>query len=387
MSTKEIVVLKGQSQYDVLRYMADIICDEWTKNGYHVNVIDFTKRDSFSFDEFKNARFAFSYQALFFEVEDAKNIDIPYIGTIADHPIYHRNRVLGARNNRNLHIVCLDQNHKEYVDKMFDLSMQTHFLGWTGYEANRSVEYEQKDIDVFCPVTFISLQKAKEQIDELPEVFRNTCYEAIDIIKQDGDISPVRAVLDYFDRIGFSYNREEIDSLNPIFMYVDSYIRAYCRESLVRELTNSGVKVTVLGKSGWEQFECECPENILTLCEEGMNMKDTIEYIARSKMCLSPMPVHTRGVSERFLTAMVNKAVCVDSYSSYRNALFPEDEVILFYHMGNEKEIVEKVKNVLDDTSLAKEMTEKAYKLAKEKYTIRQYAHKILNLVENIEAQ
>lgn len=381
----KILVLKGASQYGVLRYAADLLIKEWRKIGLEAEVIDLLHEDKISKSRFENVRFIFSLQALLLNneafVRDCTDL---YLGWIVDTPAKHKPRIEGGKERENIHIVCIDQTHADYINKYYRPKGYSYYMPHGGFTAIHTTEYADREIEVFCPGSFAPYSAVEEKIEKLPEVFRNICYEAISLIMENQDLSPQEAVLAYLDAVGVGCNEEEALELEFVYQHVEDYMRNCCREKLVCELAENDIKVTVTGK-GWERLQCSKPENIVVLSEEGIEIQEAVEYIAKSKVCLNLLPSYPQGLHERLLTAMLNHTICVAVYNHYASQLFPEDEAVLYYKFGQEENLTEKIKAVLVDDALGERVTERAYELVKGKHTWEQRAHDIIALGKQIQ--
>ena len=124
-----ILVLKGQSLYNVLRIAADYMVEAFRKKDYDVTVLDLTLQDDANrLNDVLKEQFVlvFSFQALLFEfcLDNSKTAvfsllkDTPVFGHIVDHPIYH-NRRLETNHGENMYVGCIDNSHVDYIRKYY----------------------------------------------------------------------------------------------------------------------------------------------------------------------------------------------------------------------------------------------------------------------------
>lgn len=389
MNEGKILVFKGYSRYNVLRYATDVICNEWNKMGYQVEVIDLCDNQDLNliFNKLKdNYIMIFSMQCLLFDFKNSDNssflehIQSKYIGWIFDHPIYHRDRINSAKEIENLFITCIDRRHLEYIEENYKIKDKVHYLPHGGFVAKKKIEYSEKSIEIFSPGSYINSEDTLILIQGLPKSFALIAKQAIDYIIEDSDISPEKALYKCFESINFSYTYDDVIELEWLIELIDTYIRAYYREKVIKELINSGFKVTVTGK-GWNEFQSYNKENIIVISEEGLDITEVVELIANSKICLNIAPSLTRGMHERLLTAMINKSVCVTPYNNYLSKYFTDEESILYIKLSEISKIINDIKNILNNDELGRKISNKAYELTVNRHSWEYRAHELINFI------
>lgn len=389
-----IVVIKGVSQYNVLRYQTDIMVEEWKNLGYEVHVWDLSEinknKDNEKWvamlDDIQTEHFfTFSMQALLFDLAVdgyylMQFISTPYIGWIVDHPMYHYERIKAAGKSNNAVICCIDEGHVDFIKKYVPEAKLTLYLPHGGFKAKKEYNYGEKNIDVFAPGGYKDARSIKDEIEHLPAEKKLIIEKAIQYILEHGNASSV-------DGLEYALNELQIEKNDSNYIVeldrIETYIREYCRETCVRLLVDAGIKVTVAGR-GWENFTCNHPENLQIIGENGMDITETVESIAKSKICLNLIPIYTKGFHERIFTAMLNHSVCVTPFNDYLYNTFSEWENITFFDLANMEEIIEVIKELQSHKALTQTIAENAYQYINQEASFTTRAQTILQIARSL---
>ncbi|WMJ90212.1 glycosyltransferase [Anaerocolumna sp. MB42-C2] len=389
---ENIIVLKGQSQYNVLRIAADYMIESFKKRGY--NVIEFDLTTDGALTEFIDTAtkitcsLIFSFQALLFDVllSDSKTallnqLNIPVFGHIVDHPIYHNLR-LSQVNGDNIYLGCIDQSHVDYVHKYYTNIKNVTYLPHGGFNASTITPYQERSIDLFFPCSYSEPDEIMNKINALPEVYQNMCIIFIKKMLDDPTQNLQDTLYQYLDNINFIYEDEDFTQIMEIVKVVDQYIRAYTRDKCIRYLLDNGITVTVSG-NGWPKFKSAHINNLNILESNGMAFGDVLNVMGKSKMVLNHIATHQNGTHERIFTSMMCGAVCLTLDFPSVHTEFIDSKNIILFSDNNLKLFTDRIKDLLSYPTKAEEIAKKGTLIAAQSHSWLNNVDKILEIIKN----
>ena len=167
----------------------------------------------------------------------------------------------------------------------------------------------------------------------------------------------------------------------PSFCIMDLMIRGLMRERAVKLLVDSGIKVHLVG-AGWEELECEHPENMVQYGP--MNSEGCLEIQEKSKICLNVMPWFKQGAHDRIFNTMLNGGVCVTDGSEYLNEALT-DEDVAFFSLKEMEKLPEIVNSLLADPEKMQKIADHGYNTAKMYHSWAKRAETLHKYIEEIE--
>ena len=177
--------------------------------------------------------------------------------------------------------------------------------------------------------------------------------------------------------------REEFAGILSEFGYVESYVRKYYRDCMIRTLLKAGARVGVYG-SGWENLVCEGREN-LTVFSGGKEVAK--RALGNTKIALNIMPGFKAGFQERIADAMLSGAVAVTDTSRYIEREFCDGENLVVYQLDRMEELPQKIFDLLENEERAIQIAEAGRSLAVEKHTWKERVQSIAELIEHAHGQ
>ncbi len=332
--SKQIVVIKGISRYEVLRYAADLMAEEWERMGYEVIVVDLCDPGNMYIPTGDNVAFYFSIQGMLLDDESfLPQLHAPYVAWYMDAPIYHSARIRNASLYPDVYQLFVANNYVDYVQRLYNPRGTVRFLPHGGFKASRIVDIKDRTIDIFCPGSYQPSKDTIAEISSLPQVYSQMFYEAVDIMKNSECTSPSQAVMEYFGHIGFEVNGEERLALEPVIQLIDTYYRRLVREQLITQLTAMDRELTVTG-NGWDRLDIPGRGNIHETARDGMDIREVTDIIGSSNYCLNSIPCYINGTHERIYTSILNNTKCITPNNEYIGGTL-NNRVITFDNRAN----------------------------------------------------
>ncbi len=291
---------------------------------------------------------------------------------MVDHPLYYYKEL--CRTTENLVTFCVDRSHVKYMHRFFP-KIPCYFLPLAGNllpedigkEQITKIAYKEREYDIAFIGNYVPLPdmathfrgQTQEYIDFYNEIFTDLRRNPRQLLDETLERFILREVPEATEA--------EVASAQAGLLFLDLYIRTFYREQVVRSLVDSGLKVHVFGK-GWDSLQCASPKNLI-LNGGLIDSADCVRVIQNTKVALNVMPWFKDGAHDRIFTAMLNGAISLTDDSKYLNEILSEGENVVFYHLENMTELVEKARLLLSEEDASEEYTKEAYLFAKENHT------------------
>ncbi|MBU5299937.1 glycosyltransferase [Clostridium sporogenes] len=343
---KRIVLIKGQSQYDVLRIGTDYRAKFYKELGFDVDILDLLDPNLIKNinDIIVNKKCDYIYSAncigIDMELKDGRNLynllDIPFLGALGDHPVSHLSRIEDSP-HRTL-FICIDEENVEYFKKYFpDKKIISHSCIAYPSINYKKKKFSERKIDVLFAGSLIDpieIKKSWEKLDEnirlIIEYLSNLAIKQKFLINIDNEIS----------KIFLKYNIKN-NSLNHrefIHSQVESYVRFYKRYELVKKIGQSDLNVVCIGNV--KEYN-KLNKSGKLIIKDKVNYQSLLELINDSKMVLNITGHLYNGVTERVLSAMINGAAVVTEKDRFTVNNFKDGENIILY---NFETVIDKIK-------------------------------------------
>jgi len=267
---------------------------------------------------------------------------------LLDHPRNYYNALKKAPDN--MHIICLDEDHVEFIRRFFPNIKDVIYLPDSGVKIEKSIKpYNQRDIDVmYCGncranADFIVL------IDSLPDKGKELYSETVKYILNDPSMTAEKAIENYLIRHNLKHDLETLYDLiinNKASRIIEDIVRREYKLMIMHALDMSGVHVDVYG-GGWEDKENPFSDNIRI--HERVSPYECHKLIGNAKIDLSIMPWFKRGSSEKPFAGMLNGAVCVSDTSKYLEDNYIDGVDIMLFDLNHIEKAVSDIKWLLDN--------------------------------------
>ncbi len=386
---KKILVVKGQSAYNVLRLAADKICRGFENCGYQVDVIDILAEQGPEKwmavgEKIEEYEFYFSIQALFWNLEQQELPwlqDMRRVGWIVDDPVYHAARLL-LSTGKKANILISRDSHAEQVRREYSKFDRVATLYNGGFVGEQKIDYRSKDIDVFFPGTYMSIRKAEEEIQNMDNGFREIANQVKNRIVGRNLASAWQTELGrYLSEINFAISDTEFETLERVMGPLDNYQRACMRVSIIEALLQSGIRVTVVGE-GWDGYEGKGRENLTILSDKGMDITEVIALMGRSKIVLNNTNI-LDGMHERIITAMLANAVSVTNEYEIMNNFFESGKELVTFPLNQIEKLPQIVADLLANPDKAERIAQAGYEAALRAHTWEHRGEQIIKWMQD----
>lgn len=360
MHKKNILFIKGESQYDAMRNYIDDIEDGFRINGYNTCVVDSKEESTFEFKIQQISRkltidFVFTCNAIYIELEWFRKLfpKAYFITYLCDHPASIMDR-LDNLNDRCIVFAC-DEFHEEYIKKFYPNIGYAKFIPLSGNYFKTHIPYDERKMDIVFTGTYKKPEKIDEEIlKELNDISLTYAKYMINSMIEDPTQDLEQCLRNTLENFGQSVTEKRFHELAYKFSYTDWYAKFYYRDKLLRTLLRSGLSIHVFG-NGWEDFDGEERQNLII--EKG-NYYVAQKAVANAKIALNIMPWFKAGFQERIATAMFSGTVAVTDNSKYITENFIDGKDIILYDLERLDELPQKIKEILKNQEKAQQIAQ-----------------------------
>lgn len=292
----------------------------------------------------------------------------PFFNILVDPPYYHNTAL--SPHMENLYCIFLDEEHVEYCKQNY-LPCKSVEMGYLIGPIGDVIPYEERKIDVLFTGGLYNSEEIKGAFYK--ESGNKAAIELFQYLIECGleypEYSTVELMKHWLKERSCEVDAETLNMLlGMVGVKAEYYLRGYYREKVVTALVEAGVKVHVAG-GGWERLSVkeEYRDNLVHM--GSLDMKQTGEVTANSKILLNVMPWFKNGLHDRIPTAMHNGVVCVTDSSTYIDANFQDMENIVLYNLKEIEKLPDKVKWLLNNPDEAKKIADAGQQKAAAEYT------------------
>ncbi|KPN97429.1 glycosyltransferase [Lysinibacillus sp. ZYM-1] len=380
---KKVVLIKGQSNYNVLRYWMDALARGLEKKGIETIVLDgkYSINDQVIALLSLDVDAVISFNGLFLENKEIieKVIRAPYIYLLIDHPIDHLGRLENLRPQDILTV--MDRNDINNLEH-FGLNIsKTYMLPHAAIEL--SVEQVEKTIDILVCGSYSDMTTYTKYIESQSSAIFAICKEVIDNCLEDSSKYYIDEFLQAFAKRGVSIELRLNDNPDIIKLVRDigRYIYSVNRLSVVTALADAGLSISIYGK-GWEDSPLMKYPNVII--NKSVNYWETQELMRQAKVIMSFQALLRDGTHERVFAGMAARSVVVTNETPYLRELFTEKE-LMFYNFNDLGAMVEAVQAILKDDEQREKISEAAWQAIKGKHTFEERAQTIIDIFNDVE--
>lgn len=386
---KKVLVLKGQSAYNVLRYAADKICEGFRNCGYETEVIDTEQEDADRrilecLAKREEYEFYFSMQALLWNLEKSQLPqlqELKRVGWIVDAPVYHSARLL-LSTGKDAHVLTIQHSHADTIRREYPYFERVETLYHGGFTGGMEPEYDKKDIDVFFSGTYVPVEDAEKAVDEIEGIFGKLAQAVKQRLKAANMADTWTNELNkLLAELQFEMSETEYQAMIEVLYPLDQYQRSYMRKRMVECIVEKKITLSVVG-SGWENYNGAGKEYLQILSNEGVDITEVVKLMQHSKIVLNNINF-LDGMHERIFTAMLAKAVCLTNEHDLLKSLFEVGEEVVTYPADKPEMLPVILQELLENREKAEKIANAAYHKAIEKHTWEKRGEQIIKWMED----
>lgn len=377
-----VILIKGKSQYDAMRYYIDEIELGFRLAGYNTILLD-TKERSFLFqlDELlKSVKIdlVFTCNGIIYDVLRERMPDVLYVTYLCDHPTIHLERI--QHYDKNTVVFVCDALHEKFIKEYYKIKY-VKYIPLAGSSYKKQVPYRERKYDIIFTGTYRKPEESYNQLlSELSGSLKPFGEYVLKKIVEIPELTIEECLKKALEEHGITVSKDEFAELVYEYIWADAWARHYYRDRTIRSLIENGLDVHVFG-NGWEDFESDFKDHLII--EKG-NSYLARKAVANAKISLNMMPWLKAGFQERIAAAMLNGAVAVSDKSSYICDNFTDGEDIVLYSLRDLGQLPVKIRSLLEDEEAAEKIAEKGRERAENELT---WQHRTFDMIAYIKEE
>lgn len=293
--------------------------------------------------------------------------DIPCVNIAVDHPFYYPE--LFAIQGKGFYEVSIDRFHQKYMKTYYPELESSTFLPLGGTSLSPDGRYKplsKRKYDVVFTGNFVPKETFLPHINRLGREYAAFYQGMIDELIQNPGLPDDFVMEKHLRREFPEITPEELKETMGNLIFIDTYIRFFYREKVVKTLADNGIHVHCVGH-GWDKLACTHP-GCLTY-EPNTSSLDCLKRMADARISLNVMPWFKDGAHDRVFNAMANGSICFTDHSIYLDEILSDGENALFYGLEGLELLPEKIKTLLNMPSRQEEIAANGFELAIKSHT------------------
>ena len=382
--TYNILIIKGSSQYDVLRHVCDEITIGFRDHGCHVSELDLTRfsYSNLSPNMLNGYDILFSFDEIGADIYNFVNYK-PFFWTfLVDHPFYLHERLKLLSGN--VMVSCVDRRHVDYIDKFYKNISYTCFMphgGITGTVPS-PIPFDDRKYNVSFLGSLGRLNDIKEVIHSLHEEYDNFIDEIVESVMADMSIDLETVIYDTLTDFDISFDSQSFTELTFSFRAIDALRRFFKRSSMICSLVEAGLNIDIWG-NGWEQLPDYNGRRDLLHIHGMADYLEAKSIMHDSRFVLCDMPLFHDGSHERIFAAMQAHAIALTDKSLFLEEIFTDKENIIFYDIDEISTLASTLNKITENNSTANSIIKNAHSIAKE-HTWRHRTSEMVEIITNL---
>lgn len=311
-------------------------------------------------------------------------IDGPVWHYILDHPLYHHDALKTPL--QDYHVICLDQNHADYIRSCYPHIRSVHMLPLAANPASASalLPYEQRSHKLVFTGTYtnpnVVLYHASRQD---PEIYA-LLTQFTQLLLEQPDLTQEAAMRQLLPDHADIYDGDFAGFMQRNYL-ADTYLHACIREELLLQIIRRGLPLTVYGHN-WDEFAMNC-ERYVPDTEDYLQIKGEVPYEAISdiyadtQIALNQMPWFKRGMHDRIPLAMSNGCLCLTDSSAYLTPLLQDGQELYYYSLEDMEKAAQLAQELMENPRTAAKTAARGYEYAAKHFTWQRWAADFLAML------
>lgn len=306
-------------------------------------------------------------------------IDGPFYNYIVDHPLYHH--PILKLPIKNFNVICLDPDHKKYIEKYYPTINNVIVLPLAGTKALTNVVFERRQKGVLFAGTYYDPKKYKDMMEAKGSYLAHEYMTMAEILIEKPWLRPEEAFEEMGELLGHSKKELDYESyrneLNGAYA-AEIYARAINRSRIITEFIRCDVPLIICGNE-WEYYEM--PQNKQVRFMDGIDYGQSMELIASCQILLNIMPGFRSTAHDRVFSAMINNTVLLSDTNDYMEKYFVDGKDCILFSYNNIKETAERLTDLMSQETELERIANCGRQKASEEHSWASRARKLYELL------
>lgn len=294
METAHIVLVQGDSKYDIQRMVCDRVKTSLEKRNFQVTVADRTEyaQEHLFIQRLEELKpeAIFTMDMTGFECKTLGD-EVSYNGIpcrmmhfLPKAPWEYD--ILNQRYNFTMFFYCTRESDQAVIRQYYERVINIGCLKQTLCREEQKKPYHEREVEVYLPCTYEKSEEIYNRISKLPQVFKTIADYCIREMERQPELLFVQALSDCLDKLEFEKDAESMIEILQELKEVPRYVRMHYLEQLLTELLSKQLRVSVSGQ-GWKTYANETNEYFHIMGREGVSYEKCEEILKNSKLVLT----------------------------------------------------------------------------------------------------
>ena len=276
-------------------------------------------------------------------------------------------------------IFVRDRHQSVFLKKYYHL--ESELLPLFGIRGKKVIPWENRDISVFFPASYLDENSVLTQIDTVfPEVMAEIAKGTINILEKSKKFNIEDGIEEYLRAKGVFFTDEMVRAYVEDYGFaIDGYLNRKNRNQVLRLIIAQGIPVVVCGVN-WSVFKgtlSEKEQAYLEIIGESLSGQAVADYMMRSKIVLSLSLNLQDGIHERVTSGIMNGAICITDENPYMVEKIKDEDVVELFQWKTSSSIPKKIKRILQQEEKSIEKSKRAIAYGNKHYSVEEFWKKI----------
>lgn len=370
-----------QQSYESYTYFSESLAAEFRKNGHETCFFRAAEEPLQNMERFSGESFDavidFNSNLPKLRMEDhcyfLDTIQAPFFNVILDHPLYHHDSL--KQDLTNYHVVCLDWNHKAYLEAYYPHIRSVNVIPMTGSAASPTVPFSDRRIPLLFTGSYTSPEEVLDALSHIPPFMQENVHALIELCTRNPKL-PIEAAAQQL------FQGTVVTELFPLhmqsFFLADTYLRAKTRHDLLQILLEAELPIRICG-NGYEKAPFFNQSSGIFMQERPFS--ETFALMSQAKITLNLMPGFKAGAHDRIFSAMLNGSIALTDGSTWISRHLSPTKNVLLYSLSDLPTLPVQIREALADEEMLRSVAEEGQKEAVRCHT---WANRCLQLEQII---
>ncbi len=290
-----------------------------------------------------------------------KKHNITVFDFVQDHPRNYDDILLDPPCD--IRILSLDKNNMDFIHRFYPGIKDVFFMPNGGTEVCEFVPFKDRTIDVLYMGGCQQATDYFPPINGLPDEGNSFYSDVVSMMVEEPSLTTESAIENWFSERNIPVSEEVLLTLNlQAAPYIENYIRRFFKLEGMHALDRAGVHVEIYGGDSWIDRDVPFSDNIHI--NPRISSDELNRIICNAKISLCFIPWYKRGCSEKNFDSMLNGALCVSDKSEYLEEHYKEGENIIYFDLGNPRQMASDVKWLLENPGNAELIAKRGFDTA-----------------------
>lgn len=366
-NTRPILIYRSYDPcYNILNLFAQELANAFQSCHQRIEIFDAETEGNQALTKYIGLRFKaiIGIQSYLFSIMMQDNVtklhDLiygPKYNMLLDHPAWMQNHIANAPND--YYLLIHDRNYLAFAQKYYKNVKGCIYFPPAG--TFPTVPATNKKYDITFIGSYYDYRKRLAVIHKYTKKYRFFANRYLKILRRFPELTGEAAFQKTLDEYRLISNEKDFLNLFYEMRQVYYCVMFYYREKVIRTLLDAGIELHVYSDS-WQNSPFANHKCLIQ--HPAVDIKESLEIMQQSRICLNIMSWHKDGLTERVLNTMLCHSIVLSDKSSTLEEQFQDGQDLVLFSLTELVKLPALVKNLLDDEARQRNIIENGYQKA-----------------------